>query len=180
MSTFSEQAEWRALKVKSRHEKLVAQSLRGRGLEEFLPLHASRRKWSDRSKVVEMPLFPGYVFCRVPEANRLLAMSTPGVTSIVGFGGEDAAVGDDEIQSIRRMLESGVPVEPCSYARTGHVVEIQAGPLAGLRGEVIREKGLWRLIVNVELLQRSVSAELGREMVQVVGTRPEVFAAAVA
>lgn len=175
-----DQPLWRAMKVKSRHEKLVAQSLRGRGLEEFLPLHVSKRQWSDRSKVVEMPLFPGYVFCRVPYTHRLLAVSTPGVTSIVGFAGEDAAVPEEEIQSIRQMLASGLPLQPCSYARTGHIVEIQVGPLAGLRGEVIREKGLWRLVVNVALLQRSVAAELGREMVEVVGNRPEVLAGAVA
>jgi len=179
MSTYPEPV-WRALKVKSRHEKLVAQSLRGRGLEEFLPLHASTRKWSDRSKVIEMPLFPGYVFCRLAASHRLLATSTPGVSSIVGFGGEDAALQDEEIQNVRQMLASGVPLEPWSYARPGHIVEVQAGPLAGMRGEVVREKGLWRLIVNVDLLQRSVAAELGREMVQVVRTPEEAYGAAVA
>jgi len=180
MSTEREQPVWRALTVRSRHEKLAAQGLRGRGLEEFLPLHAAKRIWSDRSKVIDMPLFPGYVFCRFADADRLRVVTTPGVTSVVGFGGRDAAVQDHEIEDVRRMLASGLPVEPWPYIRAGHTVEIQAGPLSGLRGEVVREKGLWRLIVNVELLRRSVAAEIGREMVQPIGTRPETYAAAVA
>jgi len=168
---------WRALTVKSRHEKVAAQSLRGRGLEEFLPLYTSRRQWSDRSVTVEMPLFPGYVFCRVSQQQRVQALTAPGVGSIVGFGGKDATVEDHEIENVRRMLNSGRPVEPWPYVRVGHVVEIQAGPLSGLRGEVVREKGIWRLIVNVELLQRSVAAELGREMVQVVEPKRSAFQA---
>lgn len=175
-----QQAVWRALTVKSRREKLVAESLRNRGLEEFLPLYSSKRAWSDRTKILEMPLFPGYVFCRFPNTQRLLTVSTPGVTSVVSFGGQDAVVLDDEIENVRRMLASGVPLEPWSYVRTGHVVEIHAGPLSGLRGTVIREKGLWRLIVNVELLQRSVSAELGREMVQSIEPRSAIHMGAVA
>jgi transcription antitermination factor NusG len=127
---------------------------------------------------VEMPLFPGYIFCRVPQEQRLRALSAPGVASIVGFGGKDATVEEHEIEAVRRLLQSGAHIEPWPYVRAGHVVEIQAGPLSGMRGEVVREKGLWRLIVNVELLQRSVAAELGREMVKAVEARPAVCSAA--
>lgn len=145
-----------------------------------MPLYTSRRRWSDRSVTMEMPLFPGYVFCRVSQAQRGQALSAPGVASIVGFGGTDATVEENEIENVRRMLNSGTSVEPWPYVRTGQVVEIQAGPLSGLRGEVVREKGLWRLIVNVKLLQRSVAAELGREMVQAVKSQPPAYSAAVA
>lgn len=171
---------WRALTVRSRHEKIAAESLRSRGLEEFLPLYRSKRAWSDRTKVIDMPLFPGYVFCRVPEAQRLLAISSPGVTSIVGFGGKDAVVEEHELESVRRMLEAGLAVEPWDYIRTGHLVEVCAGPLSGLRGTVVREKGVWRLIVNVEMLQRSVSAELERDMVQAIRPYRDEYTAAVA
>lgn len=180
MSQNGGQPVWRALTVRSRHEKVAAQNLRGRGLEEFLPLYRSKRAWSDRTKVIDEPLFPGYVFCRFEEAHRLLAVSSPGVTSVVGFGGRDAVVEDHEIESVRRMLAAGLTVEPWSYVRTGHTVEIHSGPLSGLRGEVVREKGLWRLIVNVELLQRSVSAELERDMVQAIRPCREEYRAAVA
>ena len=165
MSKHPDQPAWRALTVKPRHEKFVSQNLRNRGLEEFLPLHASKRSWSDRSAIVDLPLFPGYIFCQLSAAHRLLALSTPGVTSIIGFGGEDASIEAEEIDQVRTILSSGLPVEPWAYVKAGHRVEIHNGPLAGLQGTVVRERGLWRLVVNVELLQRSVAAEIGRESV---------------
>jgi transcription antitermination factor NusG len=168
MSRDAGQPVWRALIVRSRHEKVAAQALRSRGLEEFLPLYLSKRAWSDRTKMIDMPLFPGYVFCRFNDTERLRAISAPGVTSVVGFGGKDAVVEEHELESVRRMLAAGLSVEPWSYVRAGHLVEIHSGPLSGLRGQVVREKGLWRLIVNVDLLQRSVSAELERDMVQAI------------
>ncbi len=180
MSMNGSQPVWRALTVRSRHEKIAAQSLRSRGLEEFLPLYPSKRAWSDRTKVVDLPLFPGYVFCRVPQSKRLLAVSSPGVTSIVGFGGQDAVIEEHELESVRRMLAAGLAVEPWPYVRPGNIVEIRSGPLSGLRGEVVREKGLWRLIVNVDLLQRSVSAELERDMVQAIRPCAEQYVEAVA
>jgi len=180
MSRHASQPVWRALIVRSRHERMVAQGLRSRGLEEFLPLYQSKRAWSDRTKIVDMPLFPGYVFCRYADTQSLLAVSTPGVSSVVGFGGKDAVVEEHELESVRRMLAAGLSVEPWSYIRTGHTVEIHSGPLSGLRGQVIREKGAWRLSVNVDLLQRSVSAELERDMVKAVTPYREEYAAAVA
>ncbi len=174
------QPAWHALTVRSRHERIAAQSLRSRGLEEFLPLYRSKRAWSDRTKVIDVPLFPGYVFCRFSERERLLAISSPGVTSVVGFGGQDAVVEEQELESVRRMLAAGLAVEPWPYVQAGHAVEVCAGPLSGLRGTVIREKGLWRLIVNVEILQRSVATELERDMVQAIRPYREEFAAAVA
>ena len=180
MQTGAKRSEWHALTVKSRHEKIVADGLRGRGLEEFLPLYRSKRAWSDRTKIVEMPLFPGYVFCRFSERERLMTLSAPGVTSIVGFGGQDAVVEEHELDGVRRMLAAGLAVEPWPHVRAGHIVEIRSGPLSGLRGQVVREKGQWRLIVNVDLLQRSVSAELERDMVQVITPGREEYAAAVA
>jgi len=177
MSPDAKKSEWHALTVRSRHEKIVAEGLCGRGLEQFLPLYRSKRSWSDRTKILDMPLFPGYVFCRFGEAERLRALSTPGVTSILGFGGRDAVVEEHEVDSVRRMLAAGLAVEPWPHVRTGHIVEIHSGPLSGLRGLVVREKGQWRVVVNVDLLQRSVSAELERDMVQVVGPTREPYAA---
>ena len=180
MSRPTDQPAWRALTVRSRHEKLVAQHLRSRGLEEFLPTYRSKRTWSDRIATVEVPLFPGYVFCRFPENQRLLAVSIPGVASVVGFGGEDAAVEVEEIDAIRQIVSSGFSVQPYPYVRAGQTVRICAGPLAGLQGTVLREKGLWRVVVNVELLHRSVAAEIGREAVLAVSNIPPSVPAGVA
>lgn len=154
---------WFALTVKPRHEKAAAGNLRVRGLEDFLPLYRARRRWSDRTQTVEMPLFPGYVFCRFDRRERLHALSTPGITSVVGFAGAAAPIGDAEIDSIRAVLRSGLRVEPYPYLKAGERIRIEDGALAGVQGTVVREKGGCRVVINVELLQRSVAVEVDRE-----------------
>jgi transcription termination/antitermination protein NusG len=155
---------WFALAVKPRHEKAVARNLQARGLVEFTPVYAARRSWSDRTTRVDVPLFPGYAFCHFGRAERFAAITTPGVMSVVGFGLCDVPVEDAEIESIRALLASGLPVDPVPYVRAGDPVRIEHGPLAGARGTVLRLKGSWRLVVNVELLQRSVAIEIDRGM----------------
>lgn len=167
---------WFALTVRPRHEKSAATNLRLRGLEEFLPLQRIRRSWSDRTQPVDFPLFPGYVFCRFGYRDRMRALNTPGVRSIVGFGNTDIALRDSEIESIRTLLSSGLPVSPWPYLRAGETVLIESGALSGVQGTVLREKSPWRIVVNIELLQRSVSVEIDRELVGPVrnsATRPQ-------
>jgi transcription antitermination factor NusG len=158
-------SSWFALTVRPRHEKTASQNLRLRGLEEFLPLQRVRRSWSDRTQKVELPLFPGYVFCRFSYRERMHALNTPGVRSIVGFGSADIALNDSEIESIQALLSSGLPVSPWQYLRAGETVVIESGALSGVRGTVLREKNSWRIVVNVELLQRSVAVEIDRDLV---------------
>jgi transcription termination/antitermination protein NusG len=167
---------WFALTVKPRHEKVVAQHLRLRGLEEFLPLQRVRRSWSDRTQAVDLPLFPGYVFCRFSYRERLHALNTPSVRSIVGFANADIPLDDTEIASIQSVMVSGLAVTPWPYLRVGEQVTIEQGALEGVRGTILREKGPWRLIVNVELLQRSVAVEIDRELVGPL--RPSISPAA--
>lgn len=140
-------------------------NLRLRGLEEFLPLQRVRRSWSDRTQAVDFPLFPGYVFCRFNYRQRMHALSTPGIRSIVGFGSADIALNDSEIESIQTLLSSGLALSPWPYLRAGETVVIEGGALSGVRGTVLREKNSWRIVVNVELLQRSVAVEIDRELV---------------
>jgi len=156
---------WFALRVKAHHERVVAENLRQIGLEAFLPLCRGRRRWSDRIKEVRLCLFPGYVFCRFTFADRLLVLGLPGVYSMVGFGGKPVAVEDWEIQSISALVESPLPVGPWPYLRVGERARILNGPLEGLEGILIREKGIWRVVVSVDILQRSVAVEIDREMV---------------
>jgi transcription antitermination factor NusG len=161
---------WYALSTKPRHEKAVAQFLGIQKMESFLPLYLTRRVWSDRQKAVEAPLFSGYVFCRFGYRERLRVLNTPGVGSIVGFAGQDTPVDEVEIDVVRRILASGRPLEPWPYLRTGDRVRIDAGVLAGIEGTLVREKGLTRVVVNVELLKRSVSVETDRDLVSPVST----------
>jgi transcription antitermination factor NusG len=158
-------ASWFALAVKPRHEKTAVQHLRLRGLEEFLPLYKARRRWSDRTKVVELALFPGYVFCRFDYSQRWTAVNTPGIASIVGFGKTGTPIPDIEIDSIRAITASGLAVEPCAYLQAGQKILIKTGPLAGIHGAFIREQKACRVIVSIELLNRSVAVDLDRAAV---------------
>ncbi len=162
MPELGESCAWFALTVKPRHEKAAAQNLRSKGLEVMLPMYLVRRQWSDRLKTVEMPLFPGYVFCRVGREERLKALTTPSVTSIVGFANIPAPIPEDQIAAVRRMAESRLLVQPWPYLRPGEQVRIDSGALAGVCGTLVRGKSVFRLVVNIELLQRSVAVEVDR------------------
>jgi transcription antitermination factor NusG len=155
---------WFALIVKHQHEKVIARLLRSKGYEEFLPLYAARRRWSDRTKVAEVPLFPGYVFCRFDWKRRLPILKTPGVTSIVTYGTEPAPVEDAEIDAIQRIVSSDLPIEPHRFIKVGDRARVNQGPLEGLEGILISEKNSWRVVVQVSLLKRSVAVEIDREL----------------
>src|ERR1700675_2653265 len=146
---------WFALQVKARHEGNVAGHLHGKGYEWFLPHYRVRKRWSDRIKEVEAPLFPGYLFCRLNPQNRLPILKTPGVIQIVGNSRAPVAVDGVEIEAIQRMVESGIPSHPWPFLETGDRVRIESGPLSGLEGILTEFKGNHRLVLSVTLLQRS-------------------------
>jgi transcription antitermination factor NusG len=106
--------------VKPRNEKIAAAGLRANGLEEFAATYTELRKWSDRVKKVEVRLFPGYVFCRFVPEQRTTVLKTPGVLSVVGFGGVPTAVPEEEIAALRLVVESGLPARPCPYLEAGN------------------------------------------------------------
>ena len=127
-------AAWYAIQVRSRHEKLVAMHLEEKGIEYFLPLYLSRRKWSDRYKMVELPLFPGYLFCHIQWSNRLPVLIIPGVCQIVGKGSPEAKVSESELDAIRRAVELKTQITPCSHFQQGTRLRIHTGPLKGIEG----------------------------------------------
>ena len=159
---------WFALTAKPRHEKAVATNLRSKGLESFVPVSRTRRRWTDRLQPVDLPLFPGYVFCRFTYAGRLPVLNTPGVRSVVGFCDTPTPVPDEEISRIQAIQVSGYPMQPWPYLQAGQRARIERGSLAGLEGVLIREKDLLRVVVSVELLQRAVAVEIGRDMIRAV------------
>jgi transcription antitermination factor NusG len=121
-------APWFALTTRPRHEKTVASGLELRSVEGYLPLYPCKRTWSDRVKVVDLPLFPGYVFCRFTYSERLRALEIPGVTSGIAFNGQDVPIPETEIRAVQKLLASGYPDQPCEYLRTGECVRIVDGP----------------------------------------------------
>ena len=125
---------WFALQVRTQHERGVAEFLRGSGYEWFLPLYKCRKRWSDRIKEVEIPLFPGYLFCRFNPVNRLPILKTPGVIQIVGCNREPSVIDEKEISAIQTLVSSGIPNQPWPYLHTGDRVQIESGPLRGTTG----------------------------------------------
>lgn len=156
---------WFAVRVKSRAEKAVAMMARNKGFEEFLPVYASRNRWSDRTKSVEMPLFPGYVFCRLNPEHRLPVLTIPGVLHFVGIGKTPLPVADAEVAAIRQAVECGLSAEPWPFLEVGQRVRLERGPLAGIEGILVEARKEQRLIVSVTLLQRSVAVGIERHWV---------------
>ena len=151
---------WYALRVRARCEKRTASLLNHKGYEWFLPLYKCKRYWSDRIKEFELPLFPGYFFCRVDLQHRLPILKTPGVLNIVGIGKAPVPVDEEEIAAIQSIVQSGLPAQPWPFLQVGQKVRINQGALCGLEGIVANSKGCHRLIVSVTLLRRSVAVEL--------------------
>jgi transcription antitermination factor NusG len=161
-------APWFALRVKPNYEKPVSVALRGKGFEEFLPLFRSRRQWSDRVKVMDLPLFPGYLFCRLNLEERMPLITTPGFLYIVGVGKNPEPVAESEILAIQSVLRSGVPVTPWPSLVVGQKVQVKQGPLRGLVGVVGKIANQHRMYVSVTLLKRSISVEVAPEWIQPV------------
>jgi transcription antitermination factor NusG len=156
---------WYALSVRSHAEQLVGKALTLKGVECFLPSTRSLRRWSDRVKEIQTPLFPGYVFAQFDCRNRLPILTTPAVIDIIGFGQRYVPVSEVELETIRRVLESKAKYEPAPFLQIGQRVVVESGPLAGIDGLLIEIKQTRRLVVSVLLLQRSVNVELNSEWV---------------
>ncbi len=166
---------WYVLRVRPHFERVVSLSLRQKGYEEFVPWYRVRRRWSDRVKEVDFPLFPGYVFCRFDPLDRLPILQTPGVVGIVSFGREPAPVDECEMQAIMRVVNAQRRVEPWPFLRIGQRVRLVGGSLDGLEGYLVEIKKDRRLVVCVTLLQRAVAVTLDRERVEPIwGTGRQV------
>jgi transcription antitermination factor NusG len=151
---------WFALQVRTRHEIGVAGFLEDKGYELFLPLCKCRKRWSDRIKTVEMPLFPGYLFCRFNPQERFPIVTTPGVIQVVGCNRLPVPVEESEILAIQTLVASGLPNQPWPFLAVGDRVRIESGPLCGHEGMLVQFKGNHRLVLSITLLHRSVAVEI--------------------
>jgi transcription antitermination factor NusG len=155
-----DELRWYALYTSANREKGVAQQLMGRSIEQFLPLYESMRRWKDRRKLLQLPLFPGYVFVRLALRHRLRVLQIPGVVRLVGSSGMPTPLFDEEIESLRQALENEVRAEPHPYLSRGRRVRIATGPLAGREAIVVRHKGKQRVVISTELIQRSIMLDI--------------------
>src|SRR5437763_5838638 len=166
---------WYALKVRPRFERSVVAHLRTRGDDPLLPCYSVKRQWSDRTKSIDLPLFPGYLFCQIDLNSRFPVLTTPGVSFIVGIGRVPEPIAQHEIESIQAIVKSGLHYEPHPYLMAGQVVQVEKGALAGLFGLITDLKNSSRLIISVNLLMRSVSTEIDRSWVRPVDTSSKQY-----
>ncbi|HZU27203.1 MAG TPA: UpxY family transcription antiterminator [Bryobacteraceae bacterium] len=158
--------QWFAVKVRVKNELAVETVLRGKNYETLLPTYTDQRRYSDRIRKVEMALYPGYIFCRFDPTKRLPILTTPSVEYIVGNGKTPQAVEDRDMEAIQRLIDSGADARPWPFLQEGQRVRIEEGSLSGVEGYLVTIKGSDRLVLSVELLQRSVAVHIDRAAVR--------------
>ncbi len=157
---------WYALYTRHQHEKTVARILESQGFEIFLPVQQTAHQWKDRMKPLSLPLFPCYVFLKGDLQRRVDIVKTPGLHAIVSSGGQPAAIPPVEMETLRRVVESGACAEPHPFLKCGDLVRIKRGPLTGIEGILVRKKNIYRLILSVEMLAKSVAVEVDALLVE--------------
>jgi transcription antitermination factor NusG len=155
-----EEPHWYVAHTSANHEKRVTQQLLERSLEHFLPLYDTVRRWKDRRMKLQLPLFPGYVFVRLPLRERLKVLQVPGVARLISFNGQPAALPDKEIETLRVSLTSQLRTEPHPYLTVGRRVRVKRGPLEGVEGILIRKKNAFRVVLSLDLIMKSASVEV--------------------
>lgn len=145
---------WYAIQTQSRHEKPVRDRLLAVGMEPFLPLSKQHRQWSDRKVWTTVPLFHGYCFARFSLSDSLMVLKTPGVVRIVGVS-KPEPIQAEEIAALQQVCSADRMMEPCDYFTEGTWVEVVCGPLAGLRGQLVRRTKQHGLVIRASLIQQA-------------------------
>jgi transcription termination/antitermination protein NusG len=160
---------WYAVYTRSRHEKAVATKLEEKHVEVFLPLRKVLRRWKDRRKEVTMPLFSSYVFVRIPFAEKLPVLQTPGVVLILSEGNRPVPIPEEQIESIQRLVSSGLRYDPYPYLKEGTQVNVVRGPLQGVTGILLEKRKQHLLVLSVDLIQQSAALQVDISDTDVAG-----------
>jgi transcription antitermination factor NusG len=160
---------WLAAYTRSRHENQVASQLSCKGVESLLPTYAKLSRWSDRIRRTQAPLFPGYVFVHVSDAERVPVLQTVGVLNLVSVGGKAARLSDEEIARLQACVTRPNEVEPHPYLKLGHRVRVEHGPFAGWEGILVQKQNAARLVIAVDQIMKSVAINLNGADVESVG-----------
>ena len=163
--------QWYAVQTRPRHEKRVAQEVRARAIEEFLPVHRCRNRWRNGVVAdVELPLFPCYVFARIPQAERLRILQLPGVIGFAVNSVHPTALPPRDIEALR-TLSVVCRAEPHPFLKVGDRVRIVAGPLTGMEGILVRRKTELRVVLSLDFILRSVAVEVSEFDIESAGGR---------
>jgi transcription antitermination factor NusG len=164
---------WFALQTRPRNERKVDYLLRQKGYECLTPTYRQKRKWSDRTVEIDLPLFPTYVLCRFNSSVLNKAISTSGVIRIVGFNGKPAEVAVQEIEALQLLMQSSLLREPWRYLPNGTQVLVETGPLTGVEGIIHQDDNYRRLVISITLLQRSIAIQLDENTIVSVVPGPK-------
>jgi transcription antitermination factor NusG len=153
---------WYAVQTRSRHEKVVAYRLEEQGISTFLPTVREEHRWSDRKKIVELPLFSCYVFVKVAPTNeqRLRVCRTDGVFQIIGTRGEGTPIPQEQIEAVQTLLENKLPFKAYPFLKIGQRVRIKSGAMAGVEGILVARSGERMLVISVDVIQRSMAVRI--------------------
>jgi transcription antitermination factor NusG len=176
---FRSKVSWYAVWTRSRQEKAAAARLRSIGIVHYLPLQSTVRHWSDRRQIIEVPLFPGYLFVQldVRSGSKLEVLKSPGVVGFIGNSSGAAPIPEVQIDSIRKILIAGMECSAQALFKEGERVRVVRGALAGIEGSLLRVGSKSQLIIAVEMIQRSVAVTVCEQDVEPAGcqdasTRP--------
>ena len=169
--TFQDELHWFAVLCRSRHEKLVATSLSSMGIANFLPTVSEVHYWSDRRKPVDTPLFPGYVFVQIPNSTgaQLRVLKTSGVVRFVGNQQGPLPIPEQEISDVQMVLQQKVHCSPYPFLKLGQRVRICEGALDGIEGVLVGRDSDSKLVISIEIIQRSLAISVYNFDVQPVG-----------
>ena len=160
--------KWLAIYTKPQHEKAVKSALELKGFEVYLPVLKDRRKWADRKKWVEFPLFKCYLFVKTNSKYSIDILKTNGVVKIIKFGNNIAIIQNSIIDSLKLMIEGGYKPIPADYFLKGDPVRVKEGPLKGLIGQVIRIDNYNSLVFRIDAVQHSVSVKINQGFLETI------------
>ena len=164
---------WIVVRSKPRSEKIAFAQLKEKGIEAYLPLLKERRKWSDRKKWVEFPLFPSYLFAKIEIKNSIFVLQTNGVSSLVKFGEVIAIVQDEVVNAIKLAIDGGYQLTPAEYFIAGNAVEVIEGPMRGVKGIVAQLKGKDRLVIKIDAIQQALSIDIDTRFIKNIKSKSD-------
>ena len=151
---------WYAIHTRSRHEKMVRDQFQAKEITNLLPLHRKRSVWKDRVKMIEVPLFGGYIFGYFALQDKLQVLTTVGVVRLVGINGMPVPVPEEQIDAVRAMVEKKLPYDPHPYLTEGMRVRVTHGPLTGAAGVLVSKRRHYRLVISIDLIQKAVAVDI--------------------
>ena len=163
--------KWIVAYTKPKHEKVVRDELVKNKFEVYLPLLRKRKKWSDRKKWVEFPLFRSYLFIKTDPKHSIQISKINGVVRLVKFGKRIALVSDEELSAINKMIEGGFEPRTEDYFLKGNPVIVEDGPLKGLVGEVLRIENQNRLVIRIDAIQQCLSVKIDKGYLKLIKSK---------